>query len=210
VANGRWRAFGDFERQSIFKTFYSVSLADFRATKSGNATHRRLNVNCRNLPRIARQVEQLGRLSPTYRTILRPDDGVDPSFKLHRSAQEADSHLRELLLHFETAGFSRRDIVVLSPTKECSAARLRQNDGHASVLAPYPSTGERVQFCTIQAFKGLEAPVVILTDFTDITSESASDLFYIGLSRSTQKLTVCASVAVATQLFMILQSKKTS
>ena len=155
--------------------------------RSGNATYRKLNVNCRNLPRIARQVEQLGRLHPGYRNIRRSDDGVDPDFLWHKSNDEADQNLRKLLLKYEAAGFARRDIVVLSPTKECSAARIHQVDGNASILLPYPTgRSDCVQYGTIHSFKGLEAPVVILTDLSDVESNRASDLFYIGLSRSVQ------------------------
>jgi DNA polymerase III delta prime subunit len=208
LAAGRWRVFGDFERQAIFTSSPAVTIDHFRRQRSGNATYRELNVNCRNLPRIARQVEQLGRLHPRYRHIRRSDDGVDPDFLWHKSSDEAEQNLRRLLLKYEAAGFSRRDMVVLSPTRESSAAKIHHMDGKASTLLPFPAgRSDCAQYCTIQAFKGLEAPVVILTDLADVESALASDLFYIGMSRSVQRLAVCAPIAVATQLLSILQTR---
>jgi superfamily I DNA/RNA helicase len=43
-------------------------------------------------------------------------------------------------------------------------------------------------FTTIQAFKGMEAPAVILTDVVKITGEKAEALLYVGMSRARLRL----------------------
>ena len=41
-----------------------------------------------------------------------------------------------------------------------------------------------VRVCSIYSFKGLESPVVILTELDKLRSEIASQLVYVGLSRA--------------------------
>lgn len=47
-----------------------------------------------------------------------------------------------------------------------------------------------IRFSTIQAFKGMEAPVVILTELDHLTSAEARVLHYVGASRATSLLVV--------------------
>ena len=51
-AAGRWRLFGDFERQKIYSGDHPVTLETFLQHRSGNAPRYNLRVNCRNTPRI--------------------------------------------------------------------------------------------------------------------------------------------------------------
>ena len=39
-------------------------------------------------------------------------------------------------------------------------------------------------FSTIQAFKGLESPVIVLTGFEEIVSSQRKSLLYVGMSRA--------------------------
>jgi hypothetical protein len=202
-AAGRWRAFGDFERQSIFHTECHMSLADFLQKRAGAAAESKLSVNCRNLPRVVHHVHRLGRLVPGYRRIRRPDDGVDPEFHFYARPDEQAGLLRRVLLKIESEGFPARDIVVLSPLR--IGAAVQRLDG--ARVEPYVGRGAAgVQWATIHGFKGLEAAAVVLTDISDVDSPSARDLFYIGLTRSVQRLVVCASEQVSGQLFKLLQT----
>jgi DNA polymerase III delta prime subunit len=208
LSAGRWRAFGDFARQSIYQTSAHVPIDRFVSTRSGMATNYELTANCRNLPRIVHHVHQLGRLNPHYRRIRRPDDGIDPQFHFYKDRGEQDSLLRRLFLKLESDGFHRRDIVVLSPLREGAAAALASRDGDGGRLRPYAGPGgSQAQWTTIHSFKGLEAPAIILTDIEDVDSPNAADLFYIGLTRSVQRLDIIAADSVASRLLMRLQSK---
>lgn len=204
LAKGRWRAFGDFDRQSIYRSDQAISLQDFQATRASSLTKARLTVNCRNLPRVTKHIEKLGQLVPAYTRVRRPDDGVDPIFRFHQSDDDQELNLRKLLLEIEASGVAKAEIVVLSPAKAGAAARIAQKDGKASILVPYDAeVRDRVRFCTIHAFKGLEATAIVLTDIDDVTTREASDLFYIGMSRTLQRLGICASAKVALQLLKI-------
>ena len=60
-------------------------------------------------------------------------------------------------------------------------------------LAPGGMTGSGVRWDTIHAFKGLEAPVVIVTD-VDGTGPRWEDLLYVGMTRATDWLLVLTSI----------------
>ncbi|MHB8143945.1 MAG: ATP-binding domain-containing protein [Thermoleophilia bacterium] len=45
-----------------------------------------------------------------------------------------------------------------------------------------------VGYATIQAFKGLEAPAVLITDISEIDTESMKALLYIGTTRALHRL----------------------
>ena len=163
--------FGDFERQALFDAA-DVSLDAFlaRARKRpvfGSAT------NCRNTPRIARWVSMLAALDPAYSRIRRPD-----RVRRRERATTATTHeqlrpSRTLLGELYESGFEGRDIVILSvqARRRRDSASRAALAGPASALRPGRARATIVRYATVQAFKGLEAPVVILTDVDEIQGE---------------------------------------
>lgn len=87
LPDGNWRAFGDFEKQAIYQRPDSLSLENLLNTRLPNMLVYSLRNNCRNSPRIAELVHQLGGLKPGYRKILRKDDGNNPK-QLYYSSEE--------------------------------------------------------------------------------------------------------------------------
>lgn len=47
-----------------------------------------------------------------------------------------------------------------------------------------------VHYSTIHAFKGLESPVVIITDIAELGHIETTELFYTAISRSLEKVVV--------------------
>ena len=83
------------------------------------------------------------------------------------------------------------DIVILSP--------MRYERSIAGVLEKYPvstdrlSRQERILFATVQSFKGLESPVVIITDFDSVERDSQKNLLYVGMTRARSALYILVS-----------------
>jgi hypothetical protein len=187
LAAGRWRAFGDFARQSIYSPSNKSSGVE---NCLGNPAICLLTANCRNTPRVAEYIRQLGQLVPFYEKILRPDDGVDPELLSYTGASEQARVLRQTIVEFREEGYKSRDIVVLSPRKHGAPSELADT-GSALRLEPYPASGNTAcGWTTIHAFKGLEAPVVILADFDHVSTAERADLFYIGITRALQRLVI--------------------
>jgi hypothetical protein len=194
LASGRWRMFGDFERQAIFASQPAEAVERILARASRIARFR-LRRNCRNIPRVAEYVVRLGGLDPGYSRILRPDTGPDgtPRTSFYGSQKHQADLLRSVLRELLTSGeFDAEDVVVLSPVVESCAKRLACESGGAA-LQPLPRHRKGApSYGTIAAFKGLEAPAVVLTDIEEVASQQAQRIFYVGTSRATDRLRVLA------------------
>ncbi len=205
LARGRWSAFGDLERQSIYGAPSEVRSA-WEQRLAPMAARATLRDNCRNTPRMVELVHLLGRLSPGYSRILRPDDGRAHQILFHHGEDEQHEHLAASLKALRSEGFAAHEIVVLSPRSSDACAASQLSAGPPSgFLAPFdrPARGA-ARFGSIHAFKGMEAPVVILTDIDEILGSKASALFYVGITRTTGRLVILADVRVKQQLARIL------
>ncbi len=70
--------------------------------------------------------------------------------------------------------------------------------GPEGAVLPPPSKGGQVRVSTIQRFKGLEAPVVVLAEIDGRVSEAElASLLYVGASRARSHLVVVCSEGLA-------------
>src|SRR5262249_56825415 len=89
-----------------------------------------LRVMCGSVPRIEPLCSFLGALSPPYLRILRPDGGVEPEMRYHRSQEQQIADLR-VAIDAALKTFRAQDIVVLSPrARGSSAERLNARSGN--------------------------------------------------------------------------------
>jgi len=207
LAAGRCRLFGDFEKQAI----YGPVSPDITAIlqRSGFAFYS-LRTNCRNLPRIAALVHLLGGLEPDYKRIRRPDNGKDsePAYRFYQNREEAAAILVETVRSFVNKGCAPRDLIVLSPKsdRDCLAANI--TGARAEMFRPLDQAApDKVPFTSVQAFKGLEAHVVIITDIEHLDSGQAEDLFYVGITRALDALVVLMADSVKVDIMKALQKR---
>lgn len=194
LSEGCWRMFADFERQAIFGDDTEGAKARIMGRAAFIARFA-LRRNCRNIPRVAEYVVRLGGLSPGYSRVLRPDCGPEgtPHTSFYRSDEHQQELLREELEDIESTGeFEAEDIVILSPLVDSCAAKLARRRS-IPPLERLPSVRSGASsYGTVASFKGLEAPAIVLTDIEEVTSQRAQRLFYIGVSRATDRLRVLA------------------
>ena len=191
LSSGSWRMFGDFERQAIFDV-EPEDTVNAILRRSHDVARYRLRRNCRNTPRVAEYVVQLGGLSPGYTRVMRPDPGREgtPRTSFYASSEDQQRLLKEALGQLQQSGeFAPEDIVVLSPVVDSCALSLSKSKGSRLVALPERQEGAS-SFGTISAFKGLEAPAVILTDIDEVGTPRAQRLFYVAVSRATDCLRV--------------------
>lgn len=199
LVNGRTLIFGDFDHQKIYTNEDVLGVYNSRIP---NASMYRLQSNCRNLPKVGASVALFGRLNPGYKRFRRSDDGVQPTFKAYESVGEAEVHLIEALRELTTQGFELRDIVILSPRRKSAAAEAR-GPWLNKRIQPFSNMNfENVaMFTTIQAYKGLEAPCVIVTDIDqEARPADLTDLLYIGMSRSTMRTIVIGQKSTLSEI----------
>ncbi|MGX9671171.1 NERD domain-containing protein [Mycobacterium sp. HM-7] len=190
LRGGRVLLFGDFERQAIYESGDGRELIRQRIPDLPSYN---LTINCRNMPRIGTVVKKLSHMVPGYRRFRRPDDGVDPVFVTYERATDRSAALVDAVHQLKGDGYKLDEIVVLSPFRRQSTSEsttdpwLRQILQVADGGAPRPG---RLRYSTIHAFKGLDAPAVILTDLDDSAIPNFDALLYIGMTRATDRLTV--------------------
>ncbi|MDB4305990.1 ATP-binding domain-containing protein [bacterium] len=194
LVNGRWAMFGDFENQAIYSRLEEETTAETRKSPKEEIKSRGsvfftfpLRVNCRNTPQIAAGLELACSLDPGYSRVLATLDGQDIDVEFTNSRSESIQTLRRLLVQLKKQ-FKPGEIVVLSERDDShSTAHFLSIEDPGMRLGPLRDEGSfrnRIGFSTIHAFKGLEAPAVILTDVVRIRGTDAQNLLYVGMSRA--------------------------
>jgi hypothetical protein len=177
--------FGDFERQAIFDVHGDPKAAI--ESRFEGMMRLPLHVNCRNTPGIGGAIENLSALDARYRSFRRRDDGVSPIIRFFSSFDEQLQLLEESLDSVHREGFQVGDISVLSPMKEGAAQSL--GEPWSSRLRPARAAGaSQSRFTTIHAFKGMESPVVAVTDINHVGSAHTESLLYVAMTRATDRL----------------------
>jgi superfamily I DNA/RNA helicase len=121
--------------------------------------------------------------------VLRPDNGVEPELRFYADEPAAPEALTHVLAELRADGYSGLDVVVLSPRARGSSAERVTEQPWSDRLRPLGEAGGgHTAYGTIHAFKGLEAPAVVVTDLEGVSGPSAEALFYIAVTRPTERL----------------------
>lgn len=188
LSAGRWCMFGDFVGQDIFCQG-TMGMERFIEERCPSASRFLLNTNCRNTRAISEYIVTLGKLTPPYSRVLRPDDRMDPELEFWSRSEEQKTKAITFIEACLADGFKAGDILLLSPKGKGSLGKTLEEDPHWSGrISPYPAGVGKISHATIQGFKGLEAPVVLITDFEAMDNSYQQSLFYIGLSRALHRL----------------------
>lgn len=190
LAAGTWAFFGDFERQSIYlaggAAEAAAMLSKLKSRAPNHATFT-LRVNCRNAGPIAETLTLACSVHPGYSRFLHEMEGagVDPYFWSDMTDQQAklDNAASEL-----RRGFASADIVILSlysDEKSCAAQCNEMKRGRYVPMRDGVPGG--IRFASIHAFKGLEAPAVIVTDVERL-DEHTQAMLYVAMSRARVRL----------------------
>jgi hypothetical protein len=149
-----------------------------------------LRVNCRNTPRVATLSHLLGRLSPNYSRILRPDDQIEPTISYYATPSQQRKELGKTLERLFKESYSGDDIIVLSPKAgaRCAAAGVTEKPWSDQLASIEATSIGRIGYTTIQSFKGLDSPAIVVTDIEHVDGDMFSSLFYVATTRATERL----------------------
>lgn len=208
LSTGTWMFFGDYTMQSIYNPTedFDLSTLDGRCNPIPICN---LNINCRNKPRIAQRAGRLGRMSPGYTSVLRADDKKEPQFRYYQNSQAQLDLLIEALDTLKEEGYRNEDIVILSPLKKKALALklARLSKWKSSLINEASPVTGKIRYSTIHGFKGLEAPVILITDIEQVASRQDEMLLYIGLTRSTDSAFAFINSNAQQDLLKILLKK---
>jgi hypothetical protein len=197
LKGGRWRFFGDFRHQDIYAQKALGMTTFYRNRVDERCAIKELSENCRNTQEIAASLTLHSRLQPGYSRILREDTRHDPEIILYSEFADQLQSVVVLLEKYFVEGFKPSEIILLSPHREkCLARTLANHPSWKGRLKEYAGKPRTVTFGTVHAFKGLEAPVVILTDIDSLSSPRDYDVLYVGMSRALHRLAVLYNNAI--------------
>ncbi len=210
LGDGHWRFFGDFEQQAIYGSS-CLDIRDVLAKRAPSTPRYLLTRNCRNTPRIASFVQLLGGFGKGWGQVLRPDTGVEPETIYFDSPEDQDRKLIALLEQLFADGYSGREVVILSPYARGSAAERIASAPWVDRLKPASAdTPGGIRHCTVHSFKGLEAPVIIVTDVLSIGTIADQSLFYVAVTRAIDRLYVLASASLKPAVLDLLLRRTNS
>lgn len=185
IERGRWSMFGDFSNQAIYSELSGQEMKELLDKHTAYIKYR-LRINCRNTKPIGEEIKCItGFDSSEY--LWTKVDGPPVNYYTWRDDEEQKSKLVSVLGDLKKGNVKSGNITILSP--------VRREDSIISTLlqriSDYsPDAGEQITFSTIQAYKGLENSVIILTDIKTYEHEK---LLYVGLSRARSGLIVFES-----------------
>jgi superfamily I DNA/RNA helicase len=210
LANGRWRLFGDFERQSIYGSS-GVAIEEALSSYAPGVPRFRLRKNCRNTPRIVSFVGLFAGFEKGYSEVLRPDSGIEPEMIYFDEPEDQDRKLVGILGQLFNDGYNGREIVILSPRAQGNAATRIVAPPWSDRLKPADSSAPGgPRYCTVHAFKGLEAPVIIVTDVKSLGTPADQSIFYTATTRAVDRLYVLASSRIKPAILDLLLHRKSS
>jgi hypothetical protein len=90
------------------------------------------------------------------------------------------------------------DITILTPRSQEKSIWEEGTKLYGCTISWGERDKKKIQCSTIHSFKGLESPVVILTELRGISIEERRELFYVGLSRANHHLLIVSSQPVGT------------
>ncbi len=196
LRSGRWRLFGDFAHQRIFAGDLTIESFQEKYGLTGVPRYE-LTINCRNTPRIAKRAEALGHLAPGYSKYLRPDDGVEPRFAYYGEPASERALLARVVAQLQDEGRTLEEIVILSARAAEKSIARELRDLPTCGIEGEPG---KLRCGSVWTFKGMEAPVVIVTDVDSWHDTRTPDLLYTASTRARQELVVLVNKAVRAEL----------
>ena len=194
LENGHWRWFSDPNYQVLSNGSFDPDCQSHLEKLGAPIT---LKQNCRNTPQVVTAVELITGADAGAKQMA--GNGPDVLFATGSSVEERiQSAAIEIRKWLEDPEIDPSEIVLLSPL------RLEDSTAHAIAarasvsIKPWvpgwgqaPAKGGSMALSTIEEFRGLEAPLVVLCDM-DRSVPDLRRLFYLGLTRANVALIVVA------------------
>lgn len=201
LTRGKWTFFGDFSQQAIYNTHLTSEKMKDIIEERTSFIRFRLTVNCRNTKTICDEISLVTDFkapSDVWSTV----DGAPVQYMTYSDRYEEKKKLLETINSLMDSHISPKKISILSPVKRENSVVSDVNEHEIRDYKTYANN--KLSFCTIQAFKGLENSVIILVD---IDSISDKQLMYVALSRARTALYVIESEA-ARKEYVDVQMKR--
>lgn len=216
LAGGNWCMFGDFNRQAIYGSGSKEERLGLLELRCQHFSRAKLVTNCRNTRRIGEETALLsGFPSPPFR--LGQVDGLPVDYRYWKTPEQQVESLTNVIRCLLQEGLRPEDLVILSPHTfaDSIAGRLSFSDHRNCTVvarelrdnAPASRNQTALGFATIQAFKGMESPGIILCDIERVEAEEPQALLYVGMSRARSYLVMMVHEGIKTSISQAVLKK---
>lgn len=163
-----------------------------------DTVHVRLRTNCRTVPELAKMIPRIINFDTDIARHRIPE-GFDGGLSIVESSDEKQVQHLATTIKKLLERYSPREIVILSPFGETNStvgqllAREPANADERNLVTQLEKPGAegKIRWRSIAKFKGLESPVVVITDVNDKATEFAhsiqkelDELLYVGITRA--------------------------
>lgn len=181
LRNGSWFFFMDAERQDLYHASGGEeAIREELSVRKISYTTFRLTENCRNSVAISETIDRIFGTKTKHRSDT--PRGEDVHILRYKDEKQQLAKLQEVLTTLKKENIPPEKIVLLSP--------LRFENSVVKELGGWPLTEDyknrkgKILFSTIYTFKGLDSPVVIITDVNHFHYENHKTALYVGMSRA--------------------------
>ena len=191
VGSGSFCLFGDFDNQVLGER-HAMDEALAALVAVGRPASYRLSENCRNYRIVGESAVRLtGFARDVYSRYMRSGGAIkNYDIAFYTDDREQLELLARWLKEFKEQGYRLDEITVLSfrTTDDCAAARLAATG--VRLVPAWQHVAHCTPYASVQAFKGLENQVVILTDVALGEPDFHRHLFYTGMTRAKESVRV--------------------
>lgn len=197
LQSGNWYFFMDAERQNLFHNNKKDEDVLFMLQQyNTHFTQCRLRDNCRNSVAIIEKVDQI--FGTATRHKHNDERGTDVVIKTYKKMVDQVAALETTLRMLLREGIEPQQITILSPIRFSNSAASLVTE--CEVSEKQRSGENNIYYSTIHGFKGLESPVVILTDIDNLTDDARMNILYVGMTRAKSALYILVHEKTAKQL----------
>lgn len=198
LTRGKWSMFGDFTHQAIYVKGQNPEDCLNALENRTSFIRFRLKINCRNTKQIGDEIKYItGFDSSVY--LWSKIAGIPVEYKTYESRVDELQILESVLDRLIRDGVKPEMITILSPYKRENSVT---SDVKRYKIKDYrPDVQDSITFSTIQAYKGLENTVIIMTDIDTFAHEK---LMYVGLSRARSGLYILETEAAEKEHIQLL------
>src|SRR5665648_7078 len=184
ITRGKWSMFGDFAMQAIYSSNGNPEHMKGLLEEKTSFIKYNLRINCRNTKPIGNAIKHITGFDNSYYLFARVE-GPPVNYVTYKNMGEQNEKLEALLHKLKLEQVDLAGITILSPVKFENYVVSILN---STTINRYKiGLNEGITFSTIQAYKGLENSVIILTDIETFEHEK---IMYVGLSRARTALYV--------------------
>lgn len=191
LSEGNWHFFMD----PLQNIFWGMDEELIETLKKYGFAQFDLTINCRNTKGVAVTTSTISGIDLPLEGAV---DGGRSEVKYYSDMEGLRTEIGKAIEKLLLQGVRRDDIIILSSSKlinSCLSGLVKLAGSKICDFAEEMNLRGAIDFCTFQAFKGLERKVVVAVDLKDLESDQSRLLHYCGLSRARSVLIVFLSEA---------------